>query len=299
MTELKERSIEQYDTEIATCHREIVQHDQQLAEIRGTLAQLARHPDIRAQSLQELEQQLSSTRNGLEIALEQAAMYKGTDIEEATARDAIQSVDRRKQLEKQIEETRKKNQEHDAADETKQRELQQQEQLILRKRDSLQNICARAEQERNKRHTDQGKKVYQACMSGYQELKRKASTQQQDLEQTYQEIESSHSAILNQLEPYPDLQRLFMSEHNVEPTDGPLRVTEAAITYLERLIADHLSLEQAAMNDGKPLCEILALTDQEILAQYQGGLYNLQEKRSQLLDWAEQHKAQLVPEPES
>lgn len=294
MPELKELSIEQYDTEIAACRREVAKHDSQLAEIRATLAQLATHPGIRAQSLQDLESQLTKTRLALEIALEQSKMYKGTEIEEAMTKDAVQAVARLKQKEKQLEETRQKNQEQDAADEAKRQELQLQQQHILPRRHNLQDILARKEQERSELHMAGGKAVYQAGLADYRKLQRKASIQERDREQAYQEIEVFHNAFLNRLEPYPDLQRLFVQEHHIAPSDGPLRVAVSAIKYLEALIADHLSLEQTTTEDGRPLFEILALTDQEILAQYQGGLYNLQEKRAQLLDFVEQRKATLT-----
>jgi hypothetical protein len=58
-----------------------------------------------------------------EITREQGKMYKETDLEEVTARNALQAASRVKQMERNFQDTRTKNQEHNEADERNNRKL--------------------------------------------------------------------------------------------------------------------------------------------------------------------------------
>jgi chromosome segregation ATPase len=289
MPETKPQDLER---DITNLQKELVKHDEQIRELQAKINHLVFAPDLRAKNLQDLENQLSKARINNEIAQEQQKMYKGTDLEQVTVDDAIQSSGRVRQLEKQIDEQRRHNAEQDALDTAKRADLEAQMQKLIRFRTNIQNIISRLQNERDELHNDAGKKIYQECMAAYQQEKQKIAEQERQTEQMYQDIESLQFDILKKLDEYPELQRLFMQEHNVTPSDGPTRVCLAAICYLESLIADHLELENCYLSDGRHVTELMALTDQEILANtYQGGLYNLQDKRSELLDFVEQRKA--------
>lgn len=293
MTDLKEST---HERDIAFCQGEIEKHNQQIRELQATINQLLQNPSIRANSLQDLEMQLARARITNETAQEQAKMYRGTDLEEATTNDAIASSKRIRQLQKQIEETRQHNAEQGEKDDSKRIELEREIERLFLHRDNLRNMRARIERERDEQRYNEGKKIYQSCMAEYQQEKQKIAELEQQTEQAYQSLETLQFDILKKLDSYPELQRLFMQEHNVEPSDGTIRIVQATIRYLEALIADHLELEDwnLCLSDGRHISEIMSLTDQEILCnKYQGGLYNLQEKRSQLLDFVEQRKTML------
>lgn len=294
MQKSKQDTKQDHEKSIEFCSQEIAKYNQQIRELQASANHLVMLPDIRERSLQDLEAQLTRARLANETAQEQAKMYRGTDLQEQTTNDAISSSKRIRQLQKQIDETRQRNAEQATLDETKRAELEQQIERLFLQRDNLQKMLSRMQNERDEQHYNEGKKIYQGRMVGSQKLKQEAAEIEDLREQKYQAIETYQFDTLKQLDAYPDLQRLYMQEHNVEYVDASIRVCLAAIAYLETLIADHLELENATTSDGRPLCEILALTDQEILAgSCQGGLYNLQEKRAQLLAYIETHKAML------
>lgn len=294
MPKSKQDTKQDHEKSIEFCSQEIAKYNQQIRELQASANHLVMLPDIRERSLQDLEAQLTRAKLANETAQEQAKMYRGTDLQEQTANDAIASSRRIRQLEKQINETRQFNAEQATLDDTKRAELEQQIERLFLQRDNLQKMLSRMTQERDEQHYNEGKKIYQSCMVDYQQHKQKITEKEKDVEQAYQNLETLQFDILKKLDSYPDLQKLFMQEHDVERSDGLIRVCLAAIGYIESLIADHLELERATTRDGRALAEILSLTDQEVLAgSYQGGLYNLQDKRSQLLDAIEQHQAML------
>jgi chromosome segregation ATPase len=287
------QEITDHEKEISFCQAEIDKHNQQIRELQTTINYLVSSLESRANNLQDLETQLSRARLADETAQEQAKMYLGTDIEQMTIDDAIRSSSRIRQLEKQIDETRQHNAEQNAQDATKRAELEQQIERLFLHRDQLKNVLAKVERERDEAHYNEGKKIYQDRMVGYQKKKQEAEEIEALREKTYQAIETYQFDTLKQLDGYPELQKLFMQEHNVEVSDASIRVSMAAVGYLETLIADHLELQGVVTSEGQSLAEILSLTDMEILADFQGGLYNLQDKRSQLLDFIEARKAML------
>lgn len=294
MPKSKQDTKQDHEKSIEFCSQEIAKYNQQIRELQASANHLVMLPDIRERSLQDLEAQLTRAKLANETAQEQAKMYRGTDLQEQTTNDAIASSRRIRQLEKQINETRQFNAEQATLDETKRAELEQQIERLFLQRDNLQKMLSRMTQERDEQHNNEGKKIYQSCMSGYQQRKQKISAKEKDVEQDYQSLETSLFDSLKQLDPYPELQKLFMQEHNVELSDGTIRIARAAIQYLDALLADHLELENCRLSDGRHISEILALTDQEILCNtYQGGLHNLLDKRAQLMDFEEQHKIEL------
>jgi len=273
---------------------EIEKHNQQIRELQVATTQILQNPSIRDKSLRDLEAQLSNARIANEIAQEQQKMYRGTELEESTTNDAIASSARIRQLEKQIEATLQHNAEQSELEDAKRIELEQKIERLLLHRDNLQNMLSRIVNERDEQHYNEGKKIYQDCMRDYQQQKQAIAEQERQTEQKYQDLETLQFDILKKLDSYPELQRLFMQEHNVELSDGPIRVARAAIQYLDTLIADHLELESCHLSDGRHISEILSLTDQETLCNaYQGGLHNLLDKRAQLMDFEEQRKAEL------
>lgn len=293
MTKAKQDTKPDHEKSIEFCQTEIEKHNQQIRELQATINYLVSSLESRANNLQDLEAQLSRARLANETAQEQAKMYLGTDIEQITVDDAIRSSSRIRQLEKQIEETRQHNAEQSELDNAKRLELEKQIERLFLHRDQLKNMLAKIEREQSEQRNEEGKKIYQECMVGYQRHKQDLAELERQVEQKYQAIETHQFDILKKLDTYPELQKLFMQEHNVEVSDASIRVSMAAIGYLETLIADHLELQGVCTSDGRALAEILSLTDMEILADFQGGLYNLQDKRSQLLDFVETHKAEL------
>jgi chromosome segregation ATPase len=260
------RTITDYDAHIADLQ-------QQLSSVHQTIATIARNPIIRAQTFQELEQRLPKMQQSHALVVEQSDMYKGSALEQTMARELANSEQKLKDFQTTIEATRLNHQELDSADKKERRKLQHVEQELLRGIQDLKGHLQEVEQKRNELHKVKGEQTYFDVMLRYR-----------NLTDMIEDKERAQEQIVEHLAQWPDLQQRFLEETSVpDPSDGPSRIAQAALGYLDALIAESTTLQGVTLFDGTPLCQVLALTDQEVLAQsYQGGLDLLQKKRALL-----------------
>jgi seryl-tRNA synthetase len=179
-----------------------------------------------------------------------------------------------KEYEKLVQDTRLKHEQQDSEDAENRRSFQHKEQSIMHSVNKLRNKLQELEAQQNAKRNQEGEKAYREYEALYQ-----------DILKTEEDSKNAQKDIVEALSDWPELQERFVKEHSMpEPTDGISRIAQAAIAYLEALLADGEELIGATIHDGTPLSEVLALTDQEVLAHgYQGGIDLLQRKRAILL----------------
>lgn len=273
MTEVPTLTSEQ---EIKVLRSQLSEREKTLRETRQAIDRLAQAPHFRAQNLQELEAQLSKKREQDATCQGQALEYIGSDLQGLFEREAKESTQKLKEYEKLIRDTRQKHAKQDTEDNEEKRSYKNAEQTIMYQVTTLKNKLQELVQQQDTKKREAAEKAYQEYQELYQDMVKSAADKQE-----------AQDEILRGLADWPDLQERFLQEHNVPivyEMNGTQKIARAAIEYYEALIEHAGELQDAAAYDGTPLSEVLALTDQEVLAHgHDGGIALLQEKRAVLL----------------
>lgn len=271
MTETATLTIEQ---EISTLYAQLSEHEKELRAILQTIDELTQAPYIRFQVLQEVQNAYEKMKEQHEICRGQATEYIGSDSQVMFENAFTESTQKLKKQEKLLQDTLKEHEQKDIAENEKKRALQHKEQKIMHSATAIRHKLQELESQQDEKKRETAEKAYRE----YEEL-------YQDMVKSLNDKQEAQDEIVKALADYPDLQERFLQEHSLpEPTTAVQKIARAAIEYLEALIEHGEELQGVTVFDGTPIVEVLALTDQEVLAHdHDGGIALLQEKRAMLL----------------
>jgi len=138
----------------------------------------------------------------------------------------------------------------------------------------------------------EGKRIYNLIARRCKEIVENEKAKRQAAIDAKMALHSCVEDAYEKLRDYPELLKQLETDYGVKEESGAVRIARTGLAFLDSLIIDSESLETApALYSGTSLLEILALSDQDLLAhQWQGGTLGLKQRRALLAQFLEQQK---------
>jgi hypothetical protein len=287
-----------YDEQVDLLTQEIADGEKALAGTREQIARVKLRPINMQTELQQLTRYLQNAQTNLEIANQTALDGFGTEYEGAALEDQRRAEARIAQLKKDIPAMEKRHAEQTENDALELTRLTKEEETLARALDEKRHRVNDLHQEKHEKHNAEGEKRYRSLAARYQVLKANELKKRQSALDAKLALDTLIHTAHEQLEPYPEWLRKIQQEHGVVKEDGVTSIVRAAVALLTCLITYSENLESApALRGGQSLIEVLALTDQDLLAHQwdDGGTYSLKQRRALLLSFLESNSSQDSP----